>query len=541
MASGINKALNNAKTSAEDKKLSSSQQAGIAKAKADYAKATTKAQQDAAHADAERIRNQAGYTSDKYGYTTGKTTPTSGSSGVTRSSSGGIDKVASSAGYSTFADFGEDVSSQINAINKANNGIDSNISVRNVGADGKAPPDAVVGDYIVTNDGKNVYHLTGRNADGTWQKEEITGVKGDAGATANAILANANNASAQNDSMAWLKDLPQNYQDFLNAAVGMQPSVDTSAIDRITYDKDEILDMLNEATKSKYDALAEDYDTLSNQYGDNLYNLQNLMLDASRRTRGTAGVTGAATGVGAASDVLAMLGLAQEATASNTSLMQEGQKLYTDKEAELAANANTARTAANDANTNIQTLLNNIFGSQTQYGASALTSLAQMLYGDSTANATKYSADKNYASNVYSADANVKAQQLATMLGGSSSYTKSGTNYSNNNKTSTTEKSQVQQDLDAVNSAIKAGGLSGAKIFGAQLGYSGDALLKALNDPDSALYKNWVASGGDNFLKASTSTGGTSTGGKTSTTKPKTSGLTQEDLIRLRSSKDYYH
>ncbi len=530
MASGINRALNNAKTSAEDKRLNRDQQSGIAKAKQDYANAKNQAQRDAAHAAAERIRNQAGYSSDAYGYTKSNSgsssrnsggSGSSGGSGITRTSSGGIDKVASNAGYSTFADFGEDVSSQINAINRNNNGLNSNIGVRNVGADGRAPIDSVVGDYIVTNDGKNIYRLTGKNADGSWQKEEITGVKGDAAGTANAIIANANNRNAQAGSMAWMQELPPNYQDFLNAALEMQPQVDTSALERISANQDDILDILNDATRSKYDALKNDYDTLSNQYGDNLYNLQNLMLDASKRTRGTAGVTGATTGVGAASDILAMLGLSQEATASNTALMQEGQKLYTDREAELANNTNTARQAANDANTNIQNLLNNIFGSQTQYGASALTSLAQMLYGDATANATKYSADKNYAANVYSSDANVKAQQLATMLGGASSYTR-------NTGSKTPEKSQVQQDLAAINEALKAGGMNGAKIFGAQLGYSGDTLLNALNDPTSPLYANWLSSGGDNYLNKP------GNANSTGTQKPKT--LTQNDLAKLRSS-----
>lgn len=519
MASGIHAALNNAKTSAEDKKLSSSQQAAIAKAKSDYASATTQAGRDAAHASAEAVRNAAGYKSDSSGYYAGTINKGNSSTKTTKTTtSSGIDKWSSDAGYTTFAGFGENVSKQIN------DAYGTNVSVKNVGADGKAPSDAKVGDYIVTNDGKNIYYLTGKNTDGSWQKEEITAAKGDAGSTVDAIINHSKNGAAAAESMPMI-DLndPNSIMEFL-AQYGQkyQPTIDTSAIDNVQADYKTILKQLNAATETQFNTLEDDYSTLTDQYGDNLYNLQSLMLDASKRTRGTAGVSGAATGVGAATDLSALLGLAQEATASNTQLVQEGQKLKTDRAAALAGNVNTARDAANSANVNIQNLLNNIYSSNTQYGAAAMSALSQILYGMASGDATKYAADQNVAATKYSADSNLAAQQLIQAVTGSSYNSRS----SGSKASSGTSGSGSATTWDSIADMISDGSEDAYMAFLNARGLYGDAAYAAQSDKENPASKEWLKRGGTNFWqKNQLSTSGSDYSQKGKTTN---AGLSQK-------------
>ena len=202
-------------------------------------------------------------------------------------------------------------------------------------------------------------------------------------------------------------------RDILDQVLNGVSQARTTPMDRVTYDRDEINNILDDATKTKYNALENALNKNETELGDQYYALQQLVMDTTRRNKGTAYANGANAGAHSANELSSLLGLSQDSSAALTAFMQDKQNLSKEKEAEVAANASTALTASNDANFNLQNALNNIYASDKAYGASAVTGLAQLLSSLATGKAAMYGADQSVKGAQLSADAAIKSAKAA--------------------------------------------------------------------------------------------------------------------------------
>lgn len=182
----------------------------------------------------------------------------------------------------------------------------------------------------------------------------------------------------------------------------------------ITFDEDVIRSKFDKATQAEYARKRKEYEQTEDQFYNRLFGTQSTALDTIRRANASAISSGAAKGMQAANELSAILGLQQESVDDSTKLAQE-RNLLMDKEAEAyTKNAIDALIKANEIKLALGTLSSNIYASDTQFDVAQLQYLAQLdaaakqLEGIGlTADATRYSADRNLEGSKYVADQNL--------------------------------------------------------------------------------------------------------------------------------------
>lgn len=182
----------------------------------------------------------------------------------------------------------------------------------------------------------------------------------------------------------------------------------------ITFDEDAIRSKFDKATKAEYELKRKEYEQTEDQFYNRLLGTQSTALDTIRRANASAISSGAAKGMQAANELLAILGLQQESVDDSTQLAQARNNLVDAEAAAYAKNVVDALNTANQIKLALGTLGSNLYASDTQFDVGTMQYLAQLdaaakqLEGMGlTADATKYSADRNLEGNKYTADQNL--------------------------------------------------------------------------------------------------------------------------------------
>jgi hypothetical protein len=265
----------------------------------------------------------------------------------------------------------------------------------------------------------------------------------------------------------------------------------------ITFDEDAIRQKFDAATSAEYARKRKEYEQTEDQFYNRLFGTQSTALDTIRRANASAISSGAAKGMQAANELSAILGLQQESVDDSTKLAQE-RNLLMDKEAEAyTKNVVDALAKANEIKLALGTLGSNIYASDTQFDVGTMQYLAQLdaaakqLEGMGlSANATKYSADRNLEGSKYTADQNlIGSQYTADQNLAGTQYT-ANKNYASNIYAANQNLAGTKYAADANREAtIKAAELNNA----AQTAYYNhlasqpeltlqDAVIKAIND-----------------------------------------------------------
>jgi len=182
----------------------------------------------------------------------------------------------------------------------------------------------------------------------------------------------------------------------------------------ITFDEDAIRRKFDKATQAEYALKRKEYEQTEDQFYNRLFGTQSTALDTIRRANASAISSGAAKGMQAANELSAILGLQQESVDDSTRLAQARYNLTDAEAAAYAKNVVDALAKANEIKLALGTLGSNIYAADTQFAVGEMQYLAQLdaaakqLEGMGlTADATKYSADRNLEGNKYTADQNL--------------------------------------------------------------------------------------------------------------------------------------
>ena len=182
----------------------------------------------------------------------------------------------------------------------------------------------------------------------------------------------------------------------------------------ITFDEDAIRKKFDKATKAEYELKRKEYEQTEDQFYNRLLGTQGTALDTIRRANASAISSGAAKGMQAANEISAILGLQQESVDDSTKLAQARNNLVDAEAAAYAKNVVDALNTANQIKLALGTLASNIYSADTQFDVGTMQYLAQLdaaakqLEGIGlTADATKYSADRNLEGSKYTADQNL--------------------------------------------------------------------------------------------------------------------------------------
>ncbi len=181
----------------------------------------------------------------------------------------------------------------------------------------------------------------------------------------------------------------------------------------ITYDRQQILDILNKAAQAQYDFKNQEYQQTENRFYGNILTTQGTALDTMRRAQAAAVATGATRGMAAANELSAVLGLQQEGVGAATELAQERNNLASEHAANMAENENTALTTSNTLKQAIAQLALSKYGYDTQGYIGDLDYMAAL----KDIEASMYQADKTLEGVKYNADANVAAAGKASGSG----------------------------------------------------------------------------------------------------------------------------
>lgn len=191
----------------------------------------------------------------------------------------------------------------------------------------------------------------------------------------------------------------------------------------ITYDKDAIKSVFDNATAAQYKALRNEAKVNENQFYQNQYNNQAAALDTIRKANAQAIATGASKGLQAANELSAILNLQQQSTEEATQLAANRANLAAEEQAAYAQNAASALSMANAAG-------------EALYNADTQTNIGQMQYYAAIEEAlknlegVKYNADRNYDASVYTADKNYEAAKYTADKNYSASRYTADKNYS---------------------------------------------------------------------------------------------------------------
>lgn len=193
----------------------------------------------------------------------------------------------------------------------------------------------------------------------------------------------------------------------------------------INYDEDAIASIFRDQVDQEYAAKQAAYARTANQYYNRLGTSQNAYLDAMRKERAGAVMTGAAQGMQSSNALSALLGLSQQTSADNTMLTQEARALA-DQQAAAQAQARRdamqyadqnrlamATTGANLYGVDAQKYIGEL-GANAQVGAANIAASAQGYTADQGLAGTRYASDQNLAGTRYASDQNLKGVDLSS-------------------------------------------------------------------------------------------------------------------------------
>lgn len=181
----------------------------------------------------------------------------------------------------------------------------------------------------------------------------------------------------------------------------------------INYDQDAISNIFKDSVTQEYAAKKADYARTANQYYNRLGQSQNAYLDAMRKERAGAVMTGAAAGMQSSNALSALLGMSQQSSADNTALTQQARALA---DQEAAAQAKARQDAMQYADQNklaMGQLGANLYGVDAQKYIGELGANAQVGAANVAASAQGYAADQGLAGTQYAAQKNLEGTQYA--------------------------------------------------------------------------------------------------------------------------------
>ena len=311
------------------------------------------------------------------------------------------------------------------------------MAVLKVGADGKAPAGAKIGDTIKTAGGD--YKITGGTA-GNWTSTKVTAPTTTAAPKPAAVtpyiigsekgMQIADNLSAgqtyqASDGSTWVKNqdgtvsvttkngtFTKNAYQSQAPVVQQVPTPQAAYTDPklmgksigdlygLTYDYGTILDLLNKATGASYDAQKKEFQTTENQFYRNMVGSQEDTLNILRENQAKAVATGASKGIAAANELSAILNL-QDVAGQGASDLASQRNLLMDKErAAYEKNASDALNTSNSIKTAIAGLDLSKYGYDVQEVIGKLNTIASMYSADQTLKGVQYNADQNLAGTI---------------------------------------------------------------------------------------------------------------------------------------------
>ena len=171
----------------------------------------------------------------------------------------------------------------------------------------------------------------------------------------------------------------------------------------LTYDFKTLDRLLKNSIEKKYKTLENDLLQSEQKTTDQIYGLQQDMLDAAKRNRGSA-ITGQSLGAYLANDLLSTLGWQQETSGLQTEMAQERQQLADKKASDIAAATETAMQMANSTGLSMAEIATMFDASATQDNVGLRDALARLYDSNAGleaarvgADATKYAANMNAA------------------------------------------------------------------------------------------------------------------------------------------------
>lgn len=184
---------------------------------------------------------------------------------------------------------------------------------------------------------------------------------------------------------------------------GIMSGQDIASSYGLTYDFKTLDKLLKNSIEGKYKTLENDLLQSEQKTTDQIYGLQQDMLDAAKRNRGSA-VTGQSLGAYLANDLLSTLGWQQETSGLQTEMVQERQQLADKKASDIAAATETAMQMANSTGLSMAEIATMFDASATQDNVGLRDALARLYDSNAGleaarvgADATKYAADMNAA------------------------------------------------------------------------------------------------------------------------------------------------
>ena len=166
----------------------------------------------------------------------------------------------------------------------------------------------------------------------------------------------------------------------------------------ITYDRDAIEDILNNATNAAYVQEFNEQKVNEDNFYNELASTAATQYDQARQDRGAAIMSGASAGARAANELSNMLGVSQNSADALTQLSQQRKQIQDSKATALAQNAATALDKANSAGQSLGTL--------------DMTHQSNMV--------NQYTADSEYNAQVQQNNANMWSTAISALMGAKS-------------------------------------------------------------------------------------------------------------------------
>lgn len=185
----------------------------------------------------------------------------------------------------------------------------------------------------------------------------------------------------------------------------------------VNYDYNSIKGIFDNATKTQYQTLRDQYDQTANQFYNNQFNNQQTALDTIRKSNASAVATGASRGMQAANELSSTLGLQQQGTQEATTLAGNRSGLADKEQAAYAQNSSNALTAANTAGENLYSADTQWGVGQMNYYAALESAYKQLQAAQETAAGTRYYAGATADASRYTADSNKNAAYYAANIG----------------------------------------------------------------------------------------------------------------------------
>lgn len=173
----------------------------------------------------------------------------------------------------------------------------------------------------------------------------------------------------------------------------------------LTYDMDQIKEILDKATELEYIAKNEEFANTENKFYSQMSGTQSTALDTMRRAQAASIATGASKGLASANELSAILGLQQESSILAGDLANQRNELAAEEAAAYSQNTSTALSDSNAIKQAISQIDLTKYGYDTQGYIGELDYLAAL----EEILASKYAADKTLEGVKYNADANVAA------------------------------------------------------------------------------------------------------------------------------------